>query len=108
MSPSKRPKKKKDAPIHPSRAFVAEVNEEALFLDPPETYDEAIIGRTSGSFPVAIYDYQLLIERLIDVEELSEEDAIDHIEYNILGSIGYENFPVVMNRLPPADDDSQD
>ena len=104
MSPSKRSKKKE---IHPSRLYVSEANEEALFLDPPETYDEAIIGRTSGSFPVAIYDYQLLIERLIDVEELSEEDAIDHIEYNILGSIGYENFPVVMNRLPPDADDSQ-
>lgn len=104
MSPSKRSKKNNP---HPSRAFVAEANEEALFLDPPETYDAAIIGRTSGSFPVAIYDYQLLIERLIDVEELTEEQAIDHIEYNILGSIGAENFPVVMNQLPTDDDDSK-
>lgn len=103
MSRSKKSKK----PDHRAREFIAEANEEALFLDPPETYDAAIIGRTSGSFPVAIYDYQLLIDRLIDIEELTEEQAVDHIEYNILGSIGAENFPVVMNQLPPDDDDTQ-
>lgn len=91
MSPSKRKKK-----ISTRRSFVAELNEEALFLDPPTTYDEAIIGRTAGGNCVAIYDYDAVKHCLMRVDQMTEDDAVDHIEYNILPHCGIENFPLIL------------
>lgn len=104
MSPSKKKVKrvvkkkvrsKKADPVSAYRKFVADDNPDALFLDPASTYDWAIIGKTHGSNAVAVYDYQLIVYQLCSQEKLSEEEAIDHIEYNILGSIGSENYPIV-------------
>jgi len=90
MSPSKRKKK-----INTRRSFIAEQNEEALFLDPASTFDDAIVGRTCGASCVAIYDYDAIKECLMTVDQLDEQSAIDHIEYNILPHCGIENFPLV-------------
>lgn len=91
MSPSKRKKK-----INTRRSFVAELNEEALFLDPPSTFDDAIVGRTCGASCVAIYDYDAVKQCLINHDKMDEQSAIDHIEYNILPHCGIENFPIVV------------
>ena len=77
------------------RQFVADANPDALFLDPPSTYDFAIIGRTYGPNPVAVYDYQLLVYQLTTEDGITEDEAIDHIEYNIIGSVGGENYPII-------------
>lgn len=91
MSPSKRKKK-----VHTRRVFIAELNEEALFLDPPTTFDEAIVARTCGATVVAIYDYDAVKHCLMQHDKLTEEEAVDHIEYNILPHCGIENFPLVV------------
>lgn len=92
MSPSKRKRSEQ-------RQAVSDANENALLLEPASTFDEAIVGVSMGASPVAIYDYALLVEALINHDQLTEEEAVDHIEYNILGSIGAENYPIVIRQI---------
>jgi len=100
MSPSKR----KRAKSKPSkiRSLIAEANEDALLLEPAETYDKAITGLTCGAEPVVVYDYDLLVLALTD-EGQTEEDAIEWIEYNILGSLGQAGSPVVTRQIDEQD-----
>ena len=59
------------------------------------SYDTAIIGITQDGN--LIYDYEKMIEYLLDC--MSEEEAIDFIEYNTLGilpTIPIENRPVIL------------
>lgn len=74
------------------RELLAESNEEMLFAD---GFDEALIGvaERCGMVPVALYDIDKCIEILID-EGLTHEDAIEHFEFNVLGSYVGENTPM--------------
>jgi hypothetical protein len=101
MSPSKSKRRKAPKPVSKIRAQIAEANEEALLLEPAEIYDQAIVGLTFGSEPVVVYDYQLLIDALVASGE-SEENAVEHIDYNILGSIGQANYPIVTRAIDEA------
>lgn len=92
MSPSKRKRSEQ-------RQAISDANEDALLLEPASTFDEAIVGVSYGATPVAVYDYALLVEALMTHDKLSEEDAVDHIEYNIIGSIGAENYPIVIRSI---------
>ena len=63
------------------------------FTNPP--YNTAIIGITQDGN--LIYDYEKMITCLL--EDMSEEEAIDFIEYNTLGilpTIPIENRPVIL------------
>ncbi len=98
MSPSKRPKRGKSKPkVSALREQIAEANEAALLLEPAEIYDQAIIGLTSGIEPVVVYDHGLIVEALIESGQ-SEEDAVEWIDYNIIGSLGQAGSPVILNR----------
>jgi len=96
MSPSKRKRAKpKQSKI---RSLIAESNEEALLLEPAETYDKAIIGLTCGAEPVVVYDYDLLVLALVE-DGYTDEDAVEWIEYNILGSLGQAGSPVITRQI---------
>ena len=60
------------------------------------SYDNSIIGTTFDGR--AIYDYNLMIFELMEDDNISENDAIDWIEYNTLRSIPYagDKAPLVM------------
>ncbi len=60
-------------------------------------FNEAIIGVEYISGRV-IYDIDMMIKILID-EEMSYEDAIEHLEYNVLGSYVGENTPIYINQI---------
>ena len=59
------------------------------------SYNTAIVGTTwEGNL---VYDYDKMVEYLLDC--MSEEEAIDFIEYNTLGilpTIPIENRPVIL------------
>lgn len=58
--------------------------DEALFAD---GFDEALIGYVQrGAMMVALYDTRKCIEILITSEGMSEEEALEYFEYNILGA----------------------
>ena len=68
-------------------------DEEALFAD---GFDEAIIGLTrdiATSSPRVCYDIALILEALI-LEGMTEEDAIEHFEYNISGAYVGPSTPI--------------
>lgn len=63
------------------------------------SYDDALIGVTSDDR--AVYDYELMVEWLINTEGFTEEEARDWIDYNTLRALPYlgEGAPVVLYPL---------
>lgn len=69
----------------------------SIVLD-DESYDNSIIGVTLDGR--IIYDYDLMIEELMQDDDCSMEEAIDWIEYNTLRAIPYmgNKAPIIVNR----------
>lgn len=66
---------------------------ELVFLDPPESFDDCILGvsqNCAGDTYVA-YSYMKCIEKL--KEDMSEDEAIEYFDYNIIGSYVGEHSP---------------
>ena len=63
------------------------------------SYDTAIIGVTDDNR--AVYDYNKMVEWLINTEGFTEEEAVEWIDYNTLRAIGYfgEDAPIIMYPL---------
>ena len=63
------------------------------------SYDDALIGVSDDGR--AIYDYEKMIEWLMDEEDWSDEEAVDWIEYNTLRVLPYlgEGAPIIMYPL---------
>lgn len=79
-----------------TRNDIAEYNEELLLLD-PEYFDEAIVGIVSGiNTQTVCYDKNKIIELLMREDGMTEEDAIEHFEFNIIGSWVGEHTPVYL------------
>ena len=58
-------------------------------------FDKAIIGVQEGIQPRLVYD----LWKIVDVlkKEMSEEDALDYIAYNITGAYVGESTPVIVD-----------
>lgn len=69
------------------------VSEDALVMDPRERYDSCIIGATYDGDKV-IYDANKGIQKLMDEDGMSEEEAVEYFEYNILGAYMGESTPI--------------
>ena len=63
------------------------------------SYDSALIGVSHDDR--AIYDYEKMIEWLINEEGWSYEDAVDWIDYNTIRALPYmgEDAPIIMYPL---------
>ena len=79
--------------------LIAKENDiEIVIFDNP-SYDTAIIG-LSTNFEV-VYDYDLMVEYLMNTEEFTVDDAIDFIEYNTMRALPYyisNHKPVIVRR----------
>jgi NAD+ synthase len=64
-----------------------------IFIDPD--YDSAIIGITDDGN--VIYDYDLMVEHLMEKDGMDIEDAIEFIEYNTMRTIPYmgDKAPII-------------
>lgn len=60
------------------------------------------VGESYGEQPALIYDYAKIIERLKQ-DGMSEEEAQEYFEFNILGSYFGEKMPIFLNRIPLDD-----
>ena len=73
--------------------------EDTILFENPN-YESALIGYDviSGR---AIYSYNLMIEHLMTVDGMSEEDAIEFIEYNTVRAIPYmgEKSPIIFEQF---------
>ena len=63
------------------------------------SYDDALIGVTEDNR--AIYDFDKLVQWLIHTENLTQEEAIEWIEYNTIRALPYmgDRAPVIMYAL---------
>ena len=61
-------------------------------------YDTAFIGMTHDDR--AVYDYDLMVKWLMDHDGITDEEAIEWIEYNTIRALSYyPNSPVVIYRM---------
>lgn len=62
-------------------------------------YDTAFIGVTTDQR--AVYDYDKMVEWLMDTEGMTREDAIGWIGYNTIRALPYlgEDAPIIIHRL---------
>lgn len=69
-----------------------------IVFDNP-SYETAIVGYDIHTNRI-IYDYQLMINYLIENEQMSEEEAVEFIDFNTIRSLDYiENAPIILNRI---------
>ena len=64
--------------------------EECLLAD---GFEEALVGRTYSANVVAVYDIDKMIDVLVS-EGMDWDDAVEHIEYNVVGSYVGEKTPI--------------
>lgn len=63
------------------------------------SYDDALIGVTDDNR--AIYDYEKMVQWLVETEEWTYEEAAEWIDYNTIRAFPYmgEGVPVIMYPL---------
>ena len=76
----------------------SELPEDAIVFD-NMSYDGSIIGVTTDGR--VVYDYDKMIEELMQEEEWSYEEAAEWIDYNTIGSLSYVggHGPIIMYSL---------
>ena len=67
-----------------------------------EGFDKAIIGVgcSFGRSNVLVYDTQKIIDILVGRDEMTEEEAREYFEFNILGSYNGPGMPVFVDTQP--------
>lgn len=63
------------------------------------SYDDALVGVSEDNR--AIYDYNKMVEWLMETEGFTEEEAADWISYNTIRALPYfgEDAPIIMYPL---------
>ena len=80
------------------RQAIAEDYPDLLVLD-PEYFDDAIIGLVQRiGLDVVCYDKDKVLELLCVKEGMTYEDAIEHFDFNIIGSWVGDTTPVFLSK----------
>lgn len=74
--------------------FQDHLNEDALLLEPRETYDKAVVGFTQDG--LAIYDVDKVIEAGIEIYG-DHETSLEWHDFNTFSTYMGEGTPVFMN-----------
>lgn len=81
-----------------TRDEIAEFNEELLMLD-PSYFDKAIVGVVTNVKNQAVcYDVNKIIKILMKEDKMSEEEAREYFEFNILGAWVGEYTPMYLEK----------
>jgi hypothetical protein len=93
--------------IATAKEMMAEWNEEMLFAD---GYDNCLLGvlELFGHPPIAVYDKTKVLAEIMRDTELTYEDALEHYEYNMLGSYVGESTPAYLVPMHDIYDDGED
>ena len=75
------------------RKIMGEINSEALY---PTGYEEAIVGIvcTKEHDYVFLVDINIIKNILVNQENMDDAEAMEHIDFNIMGSYMGKNSPV--------------
>lgn len=72
--------------------------DDAVVFENP-SYETAIVGYDVHSNRI-IYDYELMIDYLVENEQMNEDEAVEFIDYNTIRSLDYiENHPIILNKI---------
>ena len=73
-------------------------HEGAVIFDAPD-YDDAIIGVTDEGR--VVYDYDAMVRNLMQQDGMTEDEAIEFIEYNPMRALPYAGLtaPIIMYPL---------
>ena len=80
------------------REYLAEIDEELLCVD---GFDDAIIGicQRATSSNVVAYDTDRCIEILVERSGMTEEEAVEYFEFNVVGAWMGERTPVFISNV---------
>lgn len=72
--------------------------EDSIVFENPD-YDSAIVGVSDNG--EIIYDFDKMVQHLVEHEDMTEEEAADFISYNSIRSLPYvgEGAPIIMYSL---------
>ena len=70
---------------------VAEINPDAIVLEPRSTSNRATIGMDMDG--KLVYSATKIVKAFVDEDGMTEEEAIEFFEYNTLGTIKPMNNP---------------
>lgn len=74
--------------------FLGEDTERTVILYDNPSYEGALVGITTDDR--AVYSYDKMVESLMEEDNISEEDAIEFINYNTLGAYIDPKQPIVI------------
>lgn len=74
--------------------YICDMGYEDTIVIDGEAYADAFIGITSNG--IAIYDYEMMVEGLMKHDGMTEEEAMEWIDYNIIGAY-IANGPTIVN-----------
>ena len=79
-----------------NRKVLADLDYEDLVVFENPDYDSAIIGVSHDNR--VVYDYDKMLEFLVDNENMTIEEAADFISYDTIRSLSYQGMdaPIVM------------
>jgi hypothetical protein len=78
---------------------LSELGYEGVIVFENYGYDDALIGVTEDNR--AVYDFDKMVDWLVEKEGFSVTEAIEWIEYNTIRALPYagEDAPIIMYRL---------
>ena len=82
------------------REILVEIGlEDSIVFENPD-YDSAIIGYDENRHRI-IYDYEKMVEYLMDKDGMTYEEAVEFIDYNTIPSCAYmgSNAPIIHKYL---------
>lgn len=79
-----------------SRILDAGYEDVVIFGD--NEYSTAFIGMTDDGR--AVYDYDLMVEWLMETDHIDDVEAMEWIDYNTIRSLPYiQNSPIIVHRI---------
>lgn len=78
-----------------NRELLAELEEDILLMD---GFDDAIIGYSQriNDPTLAVYSWELMLKILMERDGMSDEEAMEYIDYNCLGAWVGERTPIIV------------
>lgn len=70
-------------------------------------FEEALAGYAEqcNREPVAVYDFEKMISILMDRDEMSRQEALEYIDFNVSGAYVGSNTPMMLYEFDIEDDE---
>ena len=75
--------------------YLESIGESTLLAD---GFDEALIGfsQRMNEPMLAVYSYEKMVQVLMDNDDLSYDDAVEYVDFNVVGAWVGEQTPIIV------------